>query len=87
MSSRRLLVLVKNLPEESAFKTAANGGDWPLIAQLITGLWNEVKAVRTLAFHDPYKPVLSPAAQREKETKQSAIRAAHDEVNAQLRGE
>lgn len=86
MSSRRLLVLVKNLPEESAFKTSFNGGDWPIVAQLVTGLWNEVKAARSEAFHVPFRPVLSPSAQREKAAKVAVIRAAHDDVMAQLRG-
>lgn len=105
-----MLVLLKKLPEDSAFKTEFRKGwwlppttrmtaeawdvfaaffdwDWPLQAQLTGGLWNEVKALRSLAFHDPYKPVLSPSAQRQRDAKQTAIRAAHDDVMSQLRGQ
>lgn len=87
MSSRRLLVLIEHLPEDSAFKTAASGGDWPIGAQLTTGVWNEVKALRCDLANVPFKPVLSPGAQREREAKRDVTRAAHDEVMAQLRGE
>lgn len=109
VSDRRMLVLLKKLPEDSAFKTAFRKGwplpqttrmtaeawdefvafldwDWPLRDELIGGLWNEVKALRTLAFHDPYKPILSPSAQRERDAKRQTMRAAHDDVMAQLRG-
>lgn len=91
MSSRRLLILLEHLPDDSAFKMALNQ-DWPRTDQLATGMWNEIKAMRgdLWAFlgheHLPFRPVLSPAAQRDQDTKQARYRAAHDEVIAQLRG-
>jgi len=91
MSSRRLLVLLKHLPDDSAFKRAIS--DWPLQAQLSVGTWNEIKAMRgdLWAFlgHErmPFKPILSPAAikQRREEVKRS--RDLHDSIISRLKGE
>lgn len=91
MSSRRLLALIKRLPHDGAFKTALSD-DWPLQAQLTTGVWNEIKAMRSDLYaliaqeKMTYKPVLPPSAQREQAEKRSKIRSAHDETLAQLRG-
>jgi len=91
MSSRRLLVLLKHLPDDSAFKRAA--ADWPLNAQLSAGMWNEIKAMRgdLWAFlgHErmPYKPVLSPAALEQKRREVKKSRELHDSIVARLKGE
>ena len=92
MSSRRLLILLEHLPEDSAFKIAYREGDWPLQSQLATGTLNEIKAMRSDLYaligkeHFAFKPILSPSAQRAKDAKTARIRAVHDEVIAQLRG-
>lgn len=88
-----MLALIKHLPADGAFKTACNDHDWPLLAHLVTGAWNEVKGLRgdVWAFigHEQfsYKPVLPPSAERAQEEKRAQARAAHDELLAQLRGE
>lgn len=86
-------MLLEHLPERSAFKTACRDGDWPLLEQLVTGVMNETKAERgdLWAFlgHEtlPFKPVLSPSAQQAKAEKQAQMRAAHDHIIGQLRGQ
>ena len=93
MSSRRLLILLEHLPEDSAFKTAYRDGDWPLQSQLATGALNELKAMRSDLYaligkdHFPFKPILSPGAQQAMAAKTAEIRRSHDDVMAQLRGE
>jgi hypothetical protein len=92
MSSRRLLALIKRLPEDGAFKTAFNDYDWPLQAHLASGAWNEIKALRSdiWAFigreHLSYKPILPPSAEQAQAQKRAEARAAHDDLMAQLRG-
>ena len=92
MSDRRLLVLIKHLPEDSAFKLAFRGYDWPLEAKLATGAWNEIKAMRgdlwALIGNErlPFQPILSPSDQKAQEDKLAQTRAAHDDIMAQLRG-
>lgn len=46
MSSRRLLVLLENLPEDSAFKRAVRNGDWGFNEYLQAGLLNEIRLLR-----------------------------------------
>lgn len=41
LSSRRLLVLIDKLPEESDLKTAARGGRWPEWKQMLANVFNE----------------------------------------------
>ena len=85
-------MLIKNLPRDSAFQIAASGFDWPLEAHLAAGAWNEIQAMRgdlwALIGHErmSFKPVLPPSAERAQTEKRSQIRAAHDEVMAQLHG-
>lgn len=92
MSSRRLLLVLKHLPDDSPFKIAYLD-DWPLEHHLTTGVWNEIKAMRAdlWAFlgreHLSYKPVLPPSAERAKAEKRAVMRAVHDDVMAQLRGQ
>jgi hypothetical protein len=92
MSSRRLLILIKHLPEDSAFKVAYRD-DWPLRDHLTTGVWNEIKAMRgdLWAFLGQerltFKPVLPPSSERERAQNQAESRKAHDDVIAQLKGE
>jgi hypothetical protein len=98
MSSRRLLVLLKYLDDESPFKKAyfndwPDQYDWPLEHHLTTGVWNEIKAMRgdLWAFLGnerlSFKPALPPSAARKKADEEALARAAHDDVIAQLRGE
>ena len=46
MSSRRLLALIENLPDDSAFKRATREGDWGFDEYLQAGLLNEVRLLR-----------------------------------------
>lgn len=88
MSSRRLLVLLQHLPEESAFKTALRDGEWPRQDVLLAALYNELHAMRGDGYGEgfSYRPVLSPSMERAKNEKRSIVREAHDNVIAQLRG-
>jgi hypothetical protein len=98
LSSRRLLVLLRYLPDDSPFKVAyfrdwPDEYDWPREDHLTTGVWNEIKAMRgdlwaflgkeRLAF----RPVLTPSAQREQDKKRQLQRAGHDSIIAQIGGE
>lgn len=47
MSSRRLLVLLEGLPEDSLFRTAMRDGDWGLDAYVQAGILNELRLLRT----------------------------------------
>lgn len=93
MSSRRLLALIRNLPADSAFKTAAVDYDWPLQAQLTTAVVNEVKALRgdmwAMIGHESlaFKPILPPSAERAKAEERALIRSVHDQTIAQMRGQ
>lgn len=46
MSSRRLLALIKHLPDESATKTAAREGDWSDDRYLSAATVNEIRLMR-----------------------------------------
>lgn len=46
MSSRRLLVLVSALPDDSAFAKAVRGGDWSLAEYLRAATVNELRSLR-----------------------------------------
>ncbi len=87
-----MLALIRHLPPDSAFKTACSDYDWPLQAHLATGTWNEIKAMRGDLWaligqsRMTFKPILPPSAERAQEAKRAQIRAAHDDVIAQLRG-
>ncbi|MEZ0366812.1 hypothetical protein ACAG26_24365 [Mycobacterium sp. pUA109] len=91
MSDRRLLALINALPEDSAYKTARRE-DWGLAEQISTGVLNELKAMRgdlwALIGHErlPFKPVLTPGAQRQQRAKRDAIRAVHDDISDRLHG-
>jgi hypothetical protein len=98
MSSRRLLILLRFLDDESPFKQAYFADfpeqyDWPRDHQLSTLTLNEIKAMRGDLWaylgneRLTYKPVLSPSAQREVDEKRQAMRAGHDSIIAQLGGE
>lgn len=89
MSSRRLWILLQHLPEDSAFKTALRDGDWTLKELLLTAVFNQIHAMRGDGYGEGfvYEPILSPEMQRHKDTKRAGIRAAHDDVLDQLRGE
>lgn len=86
------MILLQHLPEDSAFKVAHSDGDWPLQAQLATGAWNEIKAMRgdLWAFlgHEKlaFKPILTPSAERDQKARRAQMRAMHDEMIAQMRG-
>jgi hypothetical protein len=92
MSSRRLFALIKHLPDDSAFKTAARDGDWKPEIQLAAAMVNAAMGIRSdlYAILDKssfkFKPILSPSVERAQAEKRAAIRAGHDDVIAQLRG-
>lgn len=92
ISDRRLLVLLRYLPEDSAFKSVMREHDWPLQEHLQTGTLNEIKAMRgdlwALLGHEllPFNPVLPPSSKRARDAKRAMVRAVHDDVIAQLRG-
>jgi hypothetical protein len=61
--------------------------DWPLVAHLMCGVLNELKALRADMFGHSFAPVLPPSTQHALDQKRAQIRAAHDDVVAQLRGQ
>lgn len=80
-----MLVLIQQLPADSAFKMAC---DWPLQAHLDAAVVNAINALRAeLVPGTGYLPILPPSAQRELEQKRAQARAGHDQLMAQLRGE
>ncbi|WP_136244764.1 hypothetical protein [Mycobacterium intracellulare] len=86
ISDRRMLALIKHLPEDSAFKTAARD-DWPLEDHLAAATVNSINALRADMFPGTaYKPILAPSVARHKEAQRAQVRAAHDELITQMRG-
>lgn len=63
MSSRRLLVLVRHLPEESVTKRAMAQDPWPLMTHLLVTVVNEQRLARAdyaAAHGERTKPTLIP---------------------------
>lgn len=62
MSSRLLLVLLKELPDSSAFKRdSVRGGNWPVWLQLLKHLTNEMslnRAAKYVGSDNEYIPTL-----------------------------
>lgn len=87
ISDRRLIILIRHLPDDSATKKAMRDGDWGLTEHLAAGVWNEVKALRADLTHAQYRPVLPPSAAAAEEKRIAASRAGHDALMAVLRGE
>jgi len=97
MSSRRLLILLRYLPNTSPFKVAYFADfpeeyDWPLEQQLSAWTLNAINAFRsdvwTLSGQGglTYQAVLSPSAQREQDEKCQQMREGHDSIIAQIGG-
>lgn len=88
MDSRRLLLLLESLPEESLFKTwAIRGGDWTDAQYVQARIVNEIALSR--ADGKGYMPNLlkSPAQIADEQATDAWRRARHDETLKQLRGE
>jgi hypothetical protein len=47
LSSRRLLILLDRLPDDSEFKKFCRGGDWSEAQYLVAGQLNELRLLRT----------------------------------------
>lgn len=61
LSSRRLLVLLDELPDHSAYKTALRGGNWPIWMRMLKTLTNETSLHRAGLYaggDDAYEPLL-----------------------------
>jgi len=75
LSSRRLLGLIENLPELSAFKTALRDGDWPTDTQILAEMHKELANFH--AGHRPegereYSTFVSPVEHRKRYAEQMA---------------
>lgn len=92
MSSRRLLVLLDHLPEDSAFKTAIREGDWSFEQYISVGILNEIRLLRTdqaaINGHKMDSALIESPAQMERKQeigrRNEALRAG---ILAQLNGE
>lgn len=86
-----MLALIRKLLKEPAF-VASLRDDWELRDQLIAADLNAVMALRSdiwaAAFRQklPFKPVMSPSADRRQKAKGEAIKSLHDSILDQLRG-
>src|SRR6185312_9904150 len=91
LSSRRLLVVLRRLPEDSEFKTALRDGDWDSETYIKAGILNELRIARVdNAAMNGHKmePVLlrSPRQIVEDDQIRQAREAARDRIRAQLHG-
>ena len=90
ISSRRMLVLIRKLPVDSAFKTALRD-DWNIDQHLSAAAVNELRAMRAdlWMIHRqatlPFRPVESPQARQKREQKRAGMRALHDHLIGMMR--
>lgn len=67
--------------------------DWPLWGHLLARVVNELQGMRgdlwALIARESFtfKPLLPPSAERAQQAKRDQVRAAHDDMMAQLRGQ
>lgn len=92
MTSRELMVLVDQLPEESATKRAITGDDWPTLHHLVANVLDAVtfsRADYANAHGNNVTPerIKRPRELAEADAKQATARSKHDDVIAQMRGE
>lgn len=91
ISNRRMLLLIRKLPVDSAFKTALRG-DWNIDQYLSAATVNELRAMRAdlWMIHRKaalaYEWVESPRVQQQREKERAKVRAAHDHIGGMLRG-
>lgn len=84
MSSRELLVLLRHLPDDSAYKTEERGGEWSAKVRMLQTGVNELSKLRA-SYHgmhgSQYEPVLwiSPGELR--------AQAEEDEVGQELQAD
>lgn len=82
LSSRRLLILIDNLPDDSEFKKFCRGGDWSDAQYLVAGTLNEIRLMRTdqaaISGRDLSTTLVESPAQIE-------VREAEQERQARLR--
>lgn len=89
LSSRRLLAVLKHLPDDSAFRLAYRE-DWSEDKYITVGILNELRIMRSdnsvLAGGDPLEPVLvkSPAQQLADQFDSEQKQAIRGGINAQL---
>ncbi len=92
MTSRELMVLVDQLPEESATKRAITGDEWTTLHHLIANIQDTTNFARadTITYRggtaNPER-IKRPRDLAEAAAKQATARSKHDDVIAQMRGE
>lgn len=89
LSSRRLLVLVDQLPESSAYKTALREGQWPVWQCMLKTLTNETALHRAGLYaggDNAYVPMVyvDPVESRERAEEAEAITELKKEAEAHL---
>lgn len=89
LSSRRLLLLLDELPETSAYKTMLRDGQWPLWQRMLKTLTNETSLHRAGLYAGgdaSYEPMVyvDPIEQRERAEEAQAVQEFHAEAEAQL---
>lgn len=91
MSSRRLLVLLRFLPDDSEFKKALRDGDWSHQQYLDAGLLNEIRLLRVdqaaLSGQSmDYSLLESPAQIEQRERDAERYRNVRTDILRQLHG-
>lgn len=92
MSSRRLIALLRHLPEDSAFKRATREGDWTFQEYMQAGIVNEVRLLRidqaAINGHKMEADLIESPAQIERREELNRVKGAHRAgILAQLHGE
>lgn len=85
-----MLLLIRKLPVDSAFKCALRE-DWNVDQYLSAAAVNEIRAMRSdlWMIHRqatlPFKPIESPQARLKREKKRAGMRALHDHLIGMMR--
>jgi hypothetical protein len=92
MTDRELMVMVKALPEESAFRRAASGDPWTTTMHLLANLQDIATFSRADYSHAhggdmKAEPIRRPGAVAAQENKLATARAMHDQMMAAMRGD
>lgn len=89
LSSRKLLVLLDELPDTSSYKTALRDGQWPTWQRMLQTVANETslnRAAKYAGSDDAYDPMIwvDPVEARQRAEKAHAEKAAHEEAQKQM---
>lgn len=92
MTSRELMVLVDNLPEDSATKKALSGDPWTTLHHLIanvldTAVFSRADYANTHGGKSDPKMIKRPGQADDAAAKVATGRAKHDQIMAQMRGD